>query len=1101
MSETSNLQAILENAYEKEKEYDWTAAAEFYKKALNTVSEQAPSKISELHEYLGYALYRFAFQAETSDEFKERIHRANASYEKAKELQRNVNGTSKSHAMLRCDAMVAYMAHWLCYEASEKKRLLDECWCLTKDSLKVLKESGTALEYGRTYNRLSASALLSHCLEWDYQVRKKIMQEVVEHGEDAIKLLSAVNEPEELARAFAKTAFCLSLSAFCFLDSDERDDCIQKAQRYVRNAKEISEDLALVELFFPLRNAQELLWGSGSEEAFKHAERVLNYGIKAGDRFIRGSAFDWLAYHTYWSLQSADDPDKITEIQKKVIEHAEDAQEQYSPISFISPRADAAWVDGIHADVIPGHTFETDLVKKRCLYEKALRAAKDEMKAAAVSGYPEAIAYMHSMLSWILGRLLAAVETNPIDKKKFLDQALEHSEKSFRIMEQLEPFCYWDLGEQRGFVAFMEFQLAELIVDSETKMKTLKHAVLIGEDALKLRLKDLEYEPSKRIMSFGLIGDAQYNLGVWLNLLYELSDNKEHLEKAAELFQAAIESYQKVDRTSRIAECYWRIAQACDGLGEHLNSAEHFSSASSNYHCAMERIPQLKNLYEEHALYMKAWSEIEKARYHHERQEYGQAKEHFEKAADLHKSLKQWSYLTPNYTAWGEMEIAEELSRKEQCEEAIKAFKQGAELFVEAKRSLQAQVNRIENADEKRMATSMVRATELRSQYCSARVALEEARILDKKGDHSSSSDKYGLAAEKFERITKALETDEEKKELTLIATLSLAWQKMTEAEAENSPVLYSEASQLFERAKELGTNERAKMLALGHSRFCRALEMGTRFADTRDTTLHTVAERYLESAADYYVKAGYQNASEYSKAMEHLFDAYVYMDDAKREREPEKKARLYAMTEKMLQSSSVSFMKSEHPEKTEQVQRMLEKVKEDRELALSLSEVFHAPSVVSTTAAFVTPAPTSEDAVGLERFEHAEVQASIIARHRELKVGEELDIEIELVNAGKSSAQLLKITEIIPEGFELLEKPDTCRVEDSCLNMRGRLLGSLKTEDLRLSLRPKIQGIFSLKPTILYLDESGKYKSHMPEPLRITVKELGIKGWIKGDR
>jgi hypothetical protein len=35
----------------------------------------------------------------------------------------------------------------------------------------------------------------------------------------------------------------------------------------------------------------------------------------------------------------------------------------------------------------------------------------------------------------------------------------------------------------------------------------------------------------------------------------------------------------------------------------------------------------------------------------------------------------------------------------------------------------------------------------------------------------------------------------------------------------------------------------------------------------------------------------------------------------------------------------------------------------------------------------------------------------------------------------------------------------------------------------------------------VLYLDENGKYKSHMPEPITITVKELGIKGWLKGER
>jgi len=58
-----------------------------------------------------------------------------------------------------------------------------------------------------------------------------------------------------------------------------------------------------------------------------------------------------------------------------------------------------------------------------------------------------------------------------------------------------------------------------------------------------------------------------------------------------------------------------------------------------------------------------------------------------------------------------------------------------------------------------------------------------------------------------------------------------------------------------------------------------------------------------------------------------------------------------------------------------------------------------------------------------------------------------------------------------------------------------------LKTEEVKLALKPTVQGTFSLKPTVLYLDENGKYKSHEPEPVMIVVKELGIKSWLKGER
>jgi hypothetical protein len=66
---------------------------------------------------------------------------------------------------------------------------------------------------------------------------------------------------------------------------------------------------------------------------------------------------------------------------------------------------------------------------------------------------------------------------------------------------------------------------------------------------------------------------------------------------------------------------------------------------------------------------------------------------------------------------------------------------------------------------------------------------------------------------------------------------------------------------------------------------------------------------------------------------------------------------------------------------------------------------------------------------------------------------------------------------------------------------MKGKRLDPLKTEEVRIVLKPTMQGTFSLKPTVLYLDENGKYKSHEPEPVIVTVKELGIKSWLKGER
>jgi tetratricopeptide (TPR) repeat protein len=520
---------------------------------------------------------------------------------------------------------------------------------------------------------------------------------------------------------------------------DERDSFVRKAQGYWGKAKETYEDIAGPEMLFPAPCAHDLLWGAGDEEALTSVNKALENCRKAKDKFLIGAALDWLAYHTGWTVHSTDDPDEFAEMRSKVIQCAEEAKRQYSPISFMSPRADAHWIEAIHAEGdLFGIRFETDPQKKRGLYERGLDAVKDVQKRAESSGYQKVVHWVHVRLYWLL-LSLAGIETNSERKKRLLKESLRHGEEALRLAEQMEPLGYWDRGIVHVWVASIKWDSALLAEDSEAKRKMLEEAVAERENGLKLMARDLEYQPQKRVPLLGLFGRHQYVQGDWLNRLYGLTHEKGHLEKAVTVFSEAVESYQKTRITSRAAECYWKAAQAYDGLGEHLKSAESFSLASSSFGSAVEKVPQLKKLYEQHAVYMQAWSEIEKARHHHERQEYGLAREHFEKAADLHKPLKQWGYLASNYFAWAQVEDGEELSRKEQSEEAIKAFEQAAALFGESSESLQTRLSNVEDADEKQMATSMVKASGLRHEYCEARKAIEEARILDKKGDHFAS--------------------------------------------------------------------------------------------------------------------------------------------------------------------------------------------------------------------------------------------------------------------------------------------------------------------------------------------------------------------------
>jgi predicted ATPase/Tfp pilus assembly protein PilF len=164
---------------------------------------------------------------------------------------------------------------------------------------------------------------------------------------------------------------------------------------------------------------------------------------------------------------------------------------------------------------------------------------------------------------------------------------------------------------------------------------------------------------------------------------------------------------------------------------------------------------------------------------------------------------------------------------------------------------------------------------------------------------------------------------------------------------------------------------------------------------------------------------------------------------------------------------------------------------KRDIEKTMTLIETLHAG-----------PTQTHEKVVGSRGYEYTDVESNILATPRELKIGESLELEIEVTNTRKKGTILLtKIMGVIPEGFTMRKKPELYRMEDNCLNMKEKRLGPLKTEEVKLVLTPKIQGAFHLKPKILYIDADGKEKTHEPKPISITVKELGIKGWLKGER
>ncbi len=128
-----------------------------------------------------------------------------------------------------------------------------------------------------------------------------------------------------------------------------------------------------------------------------------------------------------------------------------------------------------------------------------------------------------------------------------------------------------------------------------------------------------------------------------------------------------------------------------------------------------------------------------------------------------------------------------------------------------------------------------------------------------------------------------------------------------------------------------------------------------------------------------------------------------------------------------------------------------------------------------------------------------ADVQANLIVYNKRLTVGEEVTIEIELVNAGNAPARLVKIENLLSPSLALKQAPEGYSVEGHIINMKGRVISPMRTEEIKLVVALLKRGEFQINPRILYTDEAGRYRHHEPEPISIVAHEIGIVGWLKG--
>ncbi|MFH2110331.1 MAG: hypothetical protein ABIJ47_03605, partial [Candidatus Bathyarchaeota archaeon] len=973
---------------------------------------------AKTQERVAYCLYRASYQSETSDEFTASLESVSQSYRKAAEIFSRLDDKTTKLNVLSNQSMGYFYKSWLIEDPSERKKEIKNCVEGFKAALQACEETRDNTRYGKICNDFLSILYSLFELSFDHIEVKEIIETALDYGLKAIEASKNRDDVYELTRSYYVLSLFLPDRPMDVFESvTKQQEFLQQGMAYAEKAVELSEkvgDPYLIGMSCGVLGHYLLEVKGDTTTAISLARKQLEIGEKLKDRLVLARANEYLSYYLgTWVAADEEDRDKIREATNQGLAYANEAISNYKII--LNPILTAFLARNVCPHYIS--SLQTELELKRKYETDALDASYQDLEYAHKSGSLMGEMYIYH----ILGRTyleLAKMELDEVEKNQLFNESIRIWDKFIDLAEIAQPYRYWNISVAYNKLIYLRGELAK----SEKHLEKKKELLSIATSDIKKSIDLFNTHISAHdVMAYREnFAIAQVIFGEVSFQMHLVSFDNNFLDKAVQYFDDAIETYKKVNMPSNIAEILWKKAWAFYQIRNYSNSAIEFDSASRYYLLAGEKYPNHKEFYEDYCKYMESWGQISRAMDYHSRDEYFLEKEYFERAVQIQTSSERWKYLSPNYLAWARLAEAENHSRNEQCEKAIELFKQSSNLFLSAKESIGDKLLSIGVTNEANMAAALNTASDLRRDYCIGRVAVEEGKILDRRGEHEASSRRYGDAAQIFGGILDAMGSESERSEIRPLHTLCLAWEKMNKAEAEASARIYLEASVLFEVAKEYSPNEKTRLLTMGHSCFCKALSAGIKYEASRGKDHHHELVTQIGSATDFYVRAGYDSALEFSRATQRLFEAYQYMDNARVVINPSEKTRYYLIAETLLVESADAFSKAKHNAKRDEVARLLDNLKQDKELAFSLSKILDTPEISSTTNSFRVPTPSHEYPVGLETFEHADIQAKIFLETTNITSGDEFEIDIELFNTGKGAASIIKIEGLLPDSFRV---------------------------------------------------------------------------------
>lgn len=639
------------------------------------------------------------------------------------------------------------------------------------------------------------------------------------------------------------------------------------------------------------------------------------------------------------------------------------------------------------------------------------------------------------------------------------------------------------------FYTNAEYNRQLAIQTRESGKGTEKEVVSILKNSLEHCLKSRAYyhaeSYSNRMMESSLLaGDICYEL---MSSDIEDFDKLRYSRISKRYFNQAIKTSKRHGWNEKLAESSWRIAQVFDKEGRFSQSAFHYLQAHEAYENVRESIGN-SPIYSEPSKYMLAWTNIERAKLAHRAAEFDKASELYREAANLISGTRRWQSRAHLYSAESLIEKSEKESLSENTQSAIDNFVEA----VQALAKLQTEL-RIDDSEDSK---SFIRLAEQKSSFCIARIVLEKSKEAYRVGDTEQSVKGLGLAGNAFAELAEnsAVSDSLGSNELNSLASLCKALTSFQTAQVSGDSKLYLDAKETFRNASEESKSKTLKPLLSGLASFATFLYYSKLIEESLESGLDIEkimeCNKALDSAEAVFRKMGNKSFLNMLRASKHILDATLKMNAAEREMgSATVKAKLYREAQKSLTRASWHYELLGSSKRVKDSLRMIGAVRNHQKLIPLAHDIIAeiASNQIIYTAISSAGLFDQSPENSARELDTAFVVLDLTVPKPFMTLEESLPLELTLSNIGKQGAITVKVDEVLPEGFEVIESPSTLSKDRSLLISQRIDPGVSKK--IVLNARPQSTGEFVWHPALVYLDALRNYKITRAQTVKVVVE------------